>query len=282
MNLSRTTLGYCTNVHPGTTLAAIQENLTRHALPIRDQLQRKQLLGVGLWVPRQASDELVRDARRCAQFRDWLADHDLKPYTINGFPYDNFHQPVVKHAVYLPTWWQRERLEYTKQLVTILDHWLPPGETGSISTMPIAWGSPAPSQEQLAAAARHLQQLADYLDDLETRTGRRIVIAIEPEPGCYLQTTEGLVRFFDRYLQLDQHRRYLTVCHDVCHADVMNESQAACMSAYRDAQIGVGKIQVSAAIEVDWQALTSDHDRRKLCDNWLALLKTVTCIKRAA
>jgi hypothetical protein len=67
----------------------------------------------------------------------------LVAYTINGFPQDDFHQKVVKHRVYRPAWWEPARLEYTRDLVRILDRLLPSGVSGSISTLPIGWGSDA-------------------------------------------------------------------------------------------------------------------------------------------
>jgi hypothetical protein len=41
------------------------------------------------------------------------------------------------------------------------------------------------------------------------------------------------------------------VCHDVCHASVMFEDQAAVLHAYRDAGVRVGKVQVSSALCAD-------------------------------
>src|SRR5690606_33163965 len=130
------------------------------------------------------------------EFAAWLGENGLLPFTLNGFPYGDFHQPVVKHAVYEPTWWQDERREYTQQLVDILDQLLPPGEEGSISTLPIAWGRPMPDREKLAEAGRQLQRLADYLADLEQRRGRLIYVCLEPEPGCVFDTTDGAIAFF--------------------------------------------------------------------------------------
>ena len=65
-------------------------------------------------------------------FRDWLAEAGLLPYTVNGFPYGDFHRKVVKHDVYRPTWHTRARLDYTLDLIHVLDALLPPGVEGSI------------------------------------------------------------------------------------------------------------------------------------------------------
>src|SRR5205814_146559 len=111
-------------------------------------------------------------------------DVGLVPYTFNGFPYGDFHKEVVKHDVYLPTWTDPRRLEYTRNLIAIQHALLPLGMAGSISTLPLAWGEPRPTAEQLDAAAANLRQLAEELARLEHKQGRFICLCIEPEPGC--------------------------------------------------------------------------------------------------
>ena len=107
-------VGYCTNVHPGTSLDAVNQNLLTHAVQVREQLtasdaDQSQPLPVGLWLSNQAAMELGET--ELLRWRDWLAETHLLPYTFNGFPYSDFHQPVVKHRVYLPTW--AEPVSYT-------------------------------------------------------------------------------------------------------------------------------------------------------------------------
>src|SRR5262249_48957375 len=158
-----------------------------------------------------------------------LRDVGLVPFTLNGFPYGDFHQAVVKHRVYEPTWFEPARLDYTLDLITIHDALLLPGQEGSISTLPIAWGQPAPEHERLSLAAEQLRQIAEPLARLEKDSGRLIYLCLEPEPGCVLQFGRDVVRFYRDHLFPGSDealiRRYLRVCHDVCHAAVMFESQ---------------------------------------------------------
>lgn len=262
MSLAPARVGYCTNVHPGTDLATIRQTLQQHAVPIAQR--RRQLrsdggpLPVGLWIPASAAEELAT-GESAEQMARWLADHQLTPLSINGFPYDNFHLPVVKHRVYRPAWWHESRLQYTIRLAEILQLMMPCEETiGSISTLPLGWpgalgrsdGDAGDDDRNIAVAAENLRRLATALEQLEQRRGRRIVVAIEPEPGCLIDRYHDLVRFFDRELPEATHRRYLGVCHDVCHSAVMFESQAQALAAYARAGIVVGKVQISSAIEL--------------------------------
>ncbi|MBW3595668.1 MAG: metabolite traffic protein EboE [Planctomycetes bacterium] len=246
-------VGYCTNVHAGADWPAARENLARHALAVKEAVRPKATMGVGLWLAAQAARQLLEDNRIVAA-RDWLEEVGLTPFTFNGFPYGDFHQPVVKHRVYQPTWWEEARLAYTLDLIEIQHVLLPPAMEGSISTLPIAWPEPKPNDEQLRKAAKQLSAVAERLARLEAEEGRLISLCLEPEPGCYLQRSEDIVRYFKDYLLPagDEAiiRRHLRVCHDVCHAAVMFEDQADVLQRYREAGIEVGKVQVSAAIHV--------------------------------
>ncbi len=244
-------IGYCTNVHAGAGLDATRANLAQHALAVKRSISPADPIGVGLWLSSEAAGELLA-RRELSEFAGWLADVGLVPFTLNGFPYSDFHQESVKHEVYEPTWCEQARLDYTLGLVDILDGLLPAGMEGSISTLPVRWGSPIPAVEQLAKAAANLIAVVERLARLEADRDRLIYLAIEPEPGCVLQRSGDVVKFFEEYLlrQGEERlvRRHLRVCHDICHAAVMFEEQADAIHRYRSAGIGIGKVQVSSAV----------------------------------
>ncbi len=257
-------IGYCTNVHAGTDLDSVLRNLETFAEPVRLGLGTDSL-GIGLWFSENAVHEALIPSNT-ERLRASLQRMGLFSYTFNGFPQGDFHSSVVKHRVYRPAWWQSDRAQYTQHLIELLDRLLEPGCSGSISTLPIAWGDPAPSRDQWERAADQLLGVAETLHRLFEQTGRRIVLAIEPEPGCVLTNTAGLRKFFDDYLsppripqeQATRAREYLSLCHDICHAAVMFEDQAVELEACHQAGIHVGKVQVSSAISVVWDNLDTD------------------------
>lgn len=209
-------ISYCLNLFPTRSVQDLAHNLAQ--LPPG--------CAPGLWLPHQL---LASGA-------------DLPPVqTFNAFPYQDFHQPKVKHQVYRPDWSQPERLHYTQAVAHLLDRLLDQKE-GSISTLPLGW---EPLDERQAVA--NLEQMAQTLKQIEETSGHWIHLDLEPEPGCLLTTSQDLIRFFERH-QLD--RRYLGVCHDICHAAVMGEDQARVLQAYQRAGIRVGKVQVSSALRV--------------------------------
>jgi len=243
--------GYCTNVHAGADLEQTRANLQRYALRVKQQFSPTGSMGVGLWLSASAARQVLRD-QALAEWADWLAGVGLAPFTLNGFPYGDFHQRVVKHQVYLPTWLEPARRDYTLDLITIQHALLPAGMEGSISTLPLAWGQPMLPPDRRDVAAANLRAVANHLGRLESETGRLITLCLEPEPGCVLQRSEDVVRFFEDHLLRGHNeaslRRYLRVCHDICHQVVMFEDQAAVLGRYRSAGIRVGKFQVSSAV----------------------------------
>ncbi|MHB8862505.1 MAG: metabolite traffic protein EboE [Pirellulaceae bacterium] len=258
-------LAYCTNVHAGADLEQTRENLGRHALAVKARFLPTGPMGVGLWLAAPAARQL-QEPQRLAPFAHWLAESGLTPFTLNGFPYGDFHEPVVKHRVYHPTWWEEDRVTYTLDLITVLDALLPPGMEGSISTLPLAWRHPLPSCEQLLRAGQGLERVARRLASLEAETGRLIYLCLEPEPGCVLQSSEDVVRFFQEAWgnpesSIDM-RRYIRVCHDICHGAVMFEDQQEVLARYAAHGIRVGKVQVSSAVSVDFDLLAGS-DRQQ-------------------
>ncbi len=248
-----TILGYCTNVHPAPSYEALTEMLRTHAAPVRRQAFGDSPMGIGLWLPAAAARQVIEQGR-IDELRHLLDELALVPYTFNGFPHDDFHQEQVKHAVYRPDWSDPRRLRYTLDLAQILAALLEPGAEGSISTLPLGWpGSPCPPFRIEDAAAK-LVELTFELARLEERTGRLIHVDLEPEPGCLLDRAEDAVALFHNHLlprgPADVIRRHLRICHDVCHAAVMCQPQQAALSAYREAGIAVGKVQLSSAIHV--------------------------------
>lgn len=250
-------IAYCSNVHAGADLAETRGNLETHAKRVKELFSPEGPMGIGLWLSAQSAGELVGDPDRGDAFRLFLAEAGLNPFTFNGFPFGNFHQEVVKREVYLPTWFQRDRLGYTQTLARLIDLLAAPG-VATISTLPIGWRA-AVSQDDLQEAGRLMRELVESLRRMEAETGRLVRLCIEPEPGCVIQYSRDVVDFVENYLLIggmeDVTRRHICVCHDICHAVVMCEEQSEVLQTYRASGIGVGKVQVSSAIVVDFDEI---------------------------
>ena len=165
--------------------------------------------------------------------------------TLNGFPYKAFHAPVVKRDVYWPHWAQDDRREYTLGLARLLTRLLPDDvEEGSISTLPLGWREGWEAEQQ-DAALRALADLAVELEELHAATGKRIRLALEPEPGC---TIETITQAVDSIAGLAP--EWIGVCLDACHLAVQFEEPAEAVERLRESGVAIVKTQVSSALRV--------------------------------
>jgi sugar phosphate isomerase/epimerase len=232
-------LCYGYNVLPGETAAALVEQVRRICGPVRARLGVDRL-GVGLWIARRAATELAAEPAARRALAGALAGAGLYCVTLNGFPYGGFHAPVVKARVFEPSWAAAARADYTIDLATILAELLPAdAATGTISTVPLG-----PADVDRPAARRQLARVADALAALEARTGRRIALALEPEPGAAFERLDALAAWLAEAAPLPG----VGACLDCCHAAVVEEAPAAALAALGAAGVACAKLQVSSAL----------------------------------
>ena len=135
----RAELSYCSNVHPGETLDAVQQVISTSIAGVRSA-RSLAIMGSGLWLGNAAARHLDDNDRTADNFSGLLADNGLYLFTLNGFPIGGFHDSVVKEKVYTPDWSEPARLEYTLRLARILSANLPTEHsTGTISTLPLGY-----------------------------------------------------------------------------------------------------------------------------------------------
>jgi hypothetical protein len=256
-------LGYCANVHPGETLEAVYSAVTHFGAGVRRALDVPSL-SLGLWLGHDSL--LALQAQGSAELARALEAAGVFVVTLNGFPYGNFHAPVVKRLVYHPDLASSERREYLHGLARVLSELLPSDASeGTISTLPVGHrGEPSPaadsSSDTCTAAARQLCALCEDLARLHDRSGKSVRICLEPEPGCWLESTDDALRFFGEVLPrvarstgtrrelIEQH---LGLCYDTCHQAIAFEEAAESIARLTRAGIRIGKAQLSSAIEVE-------------------------------
>ncbi len=244
MRIADTHIGYCLNIYPGDTATDIAGHIARECPKVKAAVSPKSDMGIGLWLAAKAVREL-REAP--GVLKRQLADQGLYAFTVNAFPFGDFHTPPVKEKVYLPDWSSVQRLDHTLDAARILVHLLPDGVKGSISTVPVTYGKICPDQ-----AKANLMTAAAGLEELESRTGRLIQLALEPEPDCFLEKIDECISFFEALRDVDCTLvdRYLGICLDVCHMALQFENPVAALQKLQHAGINIPKIQISAALEI--------------------------------
>jgi hypothetical protein len=238
---------YCSNIHPGESWLETFQSLRIHIPAVKNIVSPNAPFPIGLRLSSRASEEV--DEHASAWFARWLREQDLFVPTINGFPHGSFHRSPIKENVYLPDWRSPERVAYTRRLATLLDCWLPDSVLGSISTVPIGFGK-CLSDDDLGCVRKNLCAVLECLDGLRQKSGKRIVLALEPEPSCFLETTDEVVAFFDRMSFSDELRQGIGICFDCCHQAVQFEDPVRSLGLLADSGILVPKVQVSSALRL--------------------------------
>ena len=251
-------LTYCSNVHPAETVESLNTVIAFFMNGVR-LARNLPMMGTGLWLSDQVSMELATSSVKYDELVSLLASNNIKLFTLNGFPFGNFHAESVKERVYTPDWSQLPRYNYTRRLAEILAACLPDDmEEGTISTLPLGFRYTW-TEQQHDAAMDALCRLAGFLADLYQSSGRSIRVCLEMEPDCVLETTEEMIHFFQHQLPAkalalgiseNTIRNHLGVCFDVCHQAVMFEDVDLSMARLLAADIVIGKIQISSALEL--------------------------------
>ncbi len=266
-------LTFCTNVLPDTEPDAIVRRLQEVA-----PASASASLGFGLWLSASTAHAL-QQGTAAADFHARLAAAGYHVFTLNGFPYGDFHQDVVKEAVFRPTWAEPERLAYTLALGELLAGWMPAGETGSISTLAGGYKRLDTKASFSPRCGGALVKLALAWREVEDRTGVRLVLGLEPEPRCTLETTSEVVDFFETHVlgpagrmvgqasgvsgtQLEELvRRHVGVCYDACHQAVEFEEPVAALDRLKRHGICLAKLQITNALEVRQPYLSDTRER---------------------
>lgn len=246
-------LTYCSNIFPGETWNETFNNLARYLPSIHEKVCPGESFGVGLRLSAQAA-EALDNQEQLDRFRAFLAAQKSYVFTINGFPYGAFHGTRVKENVYLPDWRDAARLEYSNRLARILSQLLPQGLEGSVSTVPGAYKAAVRSKEERQLIAERLRDHAAFLQRLHDDTGKKITLAVEPEPCCVMETVDETIQFFQEYLPGDDVRTYIGVCFDACHMATEFEDVVAGLRKFTDAGIKIFKIQISSALKLKFRA----------------------------
>ncbi|MGW8195661.1 MAG: metabolite traffic protein EboE [Desulforhopalus sp.] len=240
-------VSYCTNIHPAESWQEIFSAVRRYAPVVKKRISPEKPFPIGLRLSGQAAREMT--AGDAGDFHSWCKDEGYYVATLNGFPYGTFHHTPVKQSVYLPDWRFGERLEYTKKLADLLAGWLPAAMTGSISTVPVGFRS-CIDAESLPVAKKNIRAALEHLDHLSQKTGKEILLSMEPEPGCRLETTGDVVDFFAELELSPDLRGRLAVCYDCCHQALQFESPAESLKLLADNDIRIGHVQVSSALRL--------------------------------
>jgi sugar phosphate isomerase/epimerase len=262
-------LTYSTLVHPGDTWLEMWDSLNRYVPQVKARVCPHQSFGVSLRLSASSAQTLTGDRGERERLKEFLHQHDMYLYTVNAFPYGPFKNQIVKKEVYEPDWSTDARAVYTMQVADILAEVAAPHVSPSIQSPPLGFKPKVTGPDYVNAFTRQVIRVIAHMVQLEKRTGRTVTLALEPEPACFLETTEEAIDYFKNHLYAAEAvrmlvtqtglskpeaeaalRKHLGMVYDICHQAVEYEDISASLQALADAGIPVFKLQEAAAMRV--------------------------------
>jgi hypothetical protein len=262
-------LTYSTLVHPGDTWDDMWTSLTTYVPKVQKRVCPSAPFGVSLRLSNASATTLVNSKAERDKLKDFLADNNMYLYTVNAFPYGPFKNTIVKEQVYEPDWRSEERTQYTINVAEILADVVPETIQPSIQSAPLGFKPNVTGPDVVASYTEHVMRVAARLIDLEKRTGRTVTLALEPEPFCFLETTDETVAYFSDHLYtgrsaemlakfakipvadaIGAQRRFIGTVFDICHQAVVYEDIPVSLQKLVDAGIPIFKLQEAAAMRV--------------------------------
>jgi hypothetical protein len=262
-------LTYSTLVHPGDDWKQMWESLTTYLPKVKARFAGNSAFGVSLRLSANSALTLADSAAERDRLKKFLGDNDMYLYTVNAFPYGAFKGTLVKEQVYEPDWRSEERTRYTINVADVLADVCGKDISPSIQSAPLGFKPRVTGDAVVASYTDHVLRVVAHLVALEARTGCVVTLALEPEPYCFLETTDETVDYFTHHLYSgaaaetlaklaripisEAHgalRRHLGVVFDICHQAVEYENIAEALQKLVDAGIPIFKLQEAAALHV--------------------------------
>ncbi len=262
-------LTYSTLVHPADNWEQLYHSLVTYLPKVKARVAGNKSFGVCIRLSANTAQTLAASAAERGKLKKFLDDNDMYIYTANAFVYGHFKGAAVKEEVYEPDWRSDERRQYTINVADILADVCPKHIAPSIQTAPLGFKPRVSGPDVIASYADNVLRVVAHLIELEDKTGSTVQLAIEPEPWCFLETTDETIAFFRDHLYSgaaveklaklarvpiadanEALRRHLGIVYDICHQAVEYENISESLQKLVDAGVPVFKLQEAAALYV--------------------------------
>ena len=255
-------LAYCTNIHRGEGWNETFHGLNEYTLKVKEKVSQSDPFAIGLRLGYKAALELSETgSRNLDEFIKWLDHNNCYIFSINGFPYGQFHGSRVKEQVYSPDWTFDSRVEYTNLLFDILAKILPSGMSGSVSTLPGSFKEFIQDDTQQGnVIIENLARCGKHINDLIEKTGKDLHLGLEPEPLGWFENTPETLSFFKRFRNIhgDEFDNVIGVNYDTCHLAIEYENAKESLLLLKNNNIKISKIHLSSALKLKPNQQTVD------------------------
>ena len=262
-------LTYSTLVHPADDWEQLWNSLNTYLPKVKERFAGNKSFGVCIRLAAKTAETLANSKPDREKLKKFLGDNDMYIYTANAFVYGHFKGDKVKEQVYEPDWRGEERTQYTINVANVLADVCPSGIAPSIQSAPLGFKPRVTGNDVTSSFTNNVLRVVAHLMELESKTGRTVQLALEPEPYCFLETTDETIAYFRDHLYSgfaveklaklahvpiakanEALRRHLGIVYDICHQAVEYEDIAASLQKLVDAGVPVFKLQEAAALHI--------------------------------
>ena len=262
-------LTYSTLVHQTDDWDQLWKSVNTYLPAVKARMAPHEKFGVCLRTSAPSAATLSADPAKRATLKQFFADQDLYLYTANAFVYGVFKKQVIKEDVYEPDWQTPERRDYTKQVADLLAELAPEGVNPSIQSAPLGFKPKVTGEDVVQAYTTNVIDVIAHLVQLEKKTGKTVTLGLEPEPRCYLETTDETITYFQDYLFAPQTterlatatglhaadaavamKKHMGIVFDIGHQSVGYEDIPASLRKLVAAGVPIVKLQEAASMHI--------------------------------
>jgi hypothetical protein len=262
-------LTYSTLVHQTDNWEQLWKSVNTYLPAVKARFAPSQKFGVCLRTSAPSAEFLSAEPSKVADLKKFFADNDLYLYTANAFVYGVFKKQVIKEDVYEPDWATPERREYTKKVANLLAALAPEGINPSIQSAPLGFKPKVTGDDVVEAYTSNVIDVVAHLVELKKKTGKTVTLGLEPEPRCYLETTDETITYFKNHLfsgetakrlakktglneadAAQAMRDYMGVVFDIGHQSVGYEDIPASLQKLVDNGVQIVKLQEAASMYI--------------------------------
>jgi sugar phosphate isomerase/epimerase len=262
-------LTYSTLVHPADDWEQIWQSLNTYVPKVKERFAGNQRFGVSLRLSAKSAETLVNSKAERDKLRKFLDDQNMYLYTVNAFVYGHFKGELVKEQVYEPDWRSEERTRYTMNVASVVADIAPADVMPSIQTSPLGFKPRVTGPDVVQSYTDNVLRVTKHLIELEAKTGVTVTLGLEPEPYCFLETTDETVDYFTNHLYsgasaeklakisglpiaeaIAALRKHVGIVYDICHLAVEYEDITQSLQKLVDAGVPIVKLQEAAALHM--------------------------------
>ena len=262
-------LTYSTLVHPADDWEQIWQSLNTYVPKVKERFAGNQRFGVSLRLSAKSAETLVNSKAERDKLRKFLDDQNMYLYTVNAFVYGHFKGELVKEQVYEPDWRSEERTRYTMNVASVVADIAPADVFPSIQTSPLGFKPRVTGPDVVQSYTDNVLRVTKHLIELEAKTGVTVTLGLEPEPYCFLETTDETIDYFTNHLYsgasaeklaklsglpiseaIAALRKHVGIVYDICHLAVEYEDITQSLQKLVDAGVPIVKLQEAAALHM--------------------------------